>query len=259
MPDQSSSPNPVQQQAQSQSQLNAALQPKVEELTIEAKMTGTLQEIKDKLVHVPFYLVNSDANEVNLVKVESRNISKRPYLFHIIRIMPTSLIVTYSYLPDSSLNLRRAAVLKNLSGILSIISDKYSIDMSKFLQYTDSVLDNLSSGLSQNYTTLYNRYDSMLTDYRDLKRLNIELAAANRNLTLQSAQLNEENKNLTQEISTLKKYSDESLMALIEEWIQVHGNSIDIIEFGKSHDVNPTRVEQVLDKMISLGYIEVKT
>jgi hypothetical protein len=48
-------------------------------------------------------------------------------------------------------------------------------------------------------------------------------------------------------------------MALVEEWIQVHGNSIDIMEFGKSHDVAPTRVEQILDKMISLGYIELKT
>lgn len=244
---------------ESQNQLNAALQPKVEELTIDSKLTGTLEEIKERLSHVPFYLINSDANEIDLVKVESRNISKRPYLFHIIKITPTNLIVTYSYLPDSSLNLRRATILKNLSGILSLISDKYILDVAKFLQYTDSVLDSLATGLSQNYTTLYNRYDSMLTDYRDLKRLNIELSASNRNLTIQSAQLSEANKTLSQEIGALKKYSDESLMALIEEWIQVHNNSIDIIEFGKSHDVPPTRVEQVLDKMISLGYIELKT
>ncbi len=243
----------------SQNQLNPALQPKVEELTIDGKLSGTIDELKSRLTQLPFYMITSDANEITLVKVESRNITKHPYLFHIIKINSTNLIVTYSYLPDSSLNLRRANILKNMSSILSMISDKYSIDMPKFLQYVDSVLDSLTSGLSQNYTTLYNRYDSMLTEYRDLKRLNIELAASNRNLTIQSAQLSEDNKNLTQSVNTLRKYSDEALMALIEEWIQVHNNAIDIIEFGKAHDVSPTRVEQVLDKMISLGYIELKT
>lgn len=241
-----------------QSQLNAALLPKVEELTIEGKLTGTIDDLKGKLSQVPFYSIASTPTEINLVKVESRNISKRPYLFHIIKITQSKVVVTYSYLPDSSLNLRRAAVLKNLSGILSLVSDKYDLNMSEFFQYVDSVLENLTSGLSQNYTTLYNRYDSLLTDYRDLKRLNVELAASNRNLTIQSAQLNEDNKSLDVQVESLKKFSDESLMALIEEWIEVHNNSIDIIEFGKSHDVSPTRVEQILDKMISLGYIELK-
>jgi hypothetical protein len=240
-------------------QLNQALQPKVEEFTIDAKLSGAIADIKPKLSQIPFYLISSDANYINLVKVESRNISKHPYLFHIIKISSDNITVTYSYLPDSSLNLRRAAILKNVSGILSIISDKYTLDMSKFLQYIDSVLDSLTTGLSQNYTTLYNRYDSILTDYRDLKRLNIELAASNRNLTIQSAELSEENKSLSVELSSLKKLSDESLMALIEEWIEVHNNAIDLIEFGKAHDVSPTRVEQILDKMISLGYIELKT
>lgn len=242
-----------------ENQPNVALQPKVEELTIEAKLVGTMSALKEKLAQIPFYLINADEKEINLIKVESRNINKRPYLFHIITLTPTTLTVTYSYLPDSSLNLRRASILKNLSGVLSLISDQYNVNASKFLQYVDSVLDNLTMGLSQNYTTLYNRYDAILTEYRGLKRLNIELAASNRNLTIQSAQLSEDNKSLALQVNTLKKYSDESLMALVEEWIQVHNNSIDIVEFGKSYQVTPTRVEQILDKMISLGYIELKT
>ena len=242
-----------------QNQSSAGIQPKVEELTIEAKLTGSMSALKDQLSQVPFYLINVDEKELNLVKVESRNINKKPYLFHIITLTNNSVTVTYSYLPDSSINLRRAGILKNLSGILSLISEQYNVDSSKFLQYVDSVLDSLTAGLSQNYTTLYNRYDAMLVEYRDLKRLNIELAASNRNLTIQSTQLSDDNKSLSSQINTLKKYSDEALMALVEEWIQVHGNSIDIVEFGKSHDVLPSRVEQVLDKMISLGFIELKT
>ncbi len=244
---------------QDQGQESASLQPKVEELSIEAKLTGSMENLKAKLQQIPVYTMSASDQEINLVKVESRNITKKPYLFHIINIVPAKITVTYSYLPDSSLSLRRATILKNLSSVLSLISDIYVVDMPKFLQYTDSLLDSLITGLSQNYTTLYNKYDSMQNDYRDLKRLNIELAASNRNLTIQSTQLSDENKIFVQQLNELKKYSDDALMALVEEWIQVHNNSIDLVEFAKAHDITPTRVEQILDKMVSLGYIDART
>ena len=237
----------------------SALQPKIEEFSIDAKLSGTLEDVKAILGKLPFYSMQSSPTELTLVKVESRNISKKPYLFHVVKIKADNLTVTYSLIPDTSINLRRAEVLKEISAILSMISSKYSIDQSKFIQYTDSVLESLLSGLSQTYTGLYNHYDAMLTDYRELKRLNIEISASNRNLTLQSAQLSDENKVLKEQLGALQKYSDESLMALAEEWITVHNSSIDVVAFAKEHNVSPTRVEQILDKMVSLGYIELKS
>ncbi len=237
----------------------SALQPKIEEFSIDAKLSGTLEDVKAILGKLPFYSMQSEPTELTLVKVESRNISKKPYLFHVVKIKADNLTVTYSLIPDTSINLRRAEVLKEISAILSMISSKYSIDQSKFIQYTDSVLESLLSGLSQTYTGLYNHYDAMLTDYRELKRLNIEISASNRNLTLQSAQLSDENKVLKEQLGALQKYSDESLMALAEEWITVHNSSIDVVAFAKERNVSPTRVEQILDKMVSLGYIELKS
>ncbi len=237
----------------------SAIQPKIEEFSIEGKLNGTMGDVKSVLGKLPFYLISSDADQLTMIKVESRSINKKPYIFHIIRIKPDSVLVTYSLLQDTSVNLRRADVLKELSAVLSMISDRYSINQAKFIQYVDSVLENLISGLSQTYTTLYNRFDSMLTEYRELKRLNIEIAASNRNLTLQSAQLADENKSLKEQLSALQKYSDESLMSLVEEWITVHNSSIDVVAFSKEHTVSPTRVEQILDKMASLGYIELKS
>ena len=64
---------------------------------------------------------------------------------------------------------------------------------------------------------------------------------------------------LKDQLSSLKKYSDESLMASIQDWIQVHGSSIDINEFSKAYTVPPSRVEQILDKMVSMGYLELKS
>ncbi len=234
-------------------------QPKIEEFSIEGKLDGTLDDIKAVLGKLPFYLITYEAAELTMIKVESRSINKKPYLFHVIKIRPDNVLVTYSMLPDTSVNLRRADVLKELSMVLSMISGKYTINPGKFIQYVDSVLESLISGLSQTYTALYNRYDSILNEYRELKRLNIEIAASNRNLTLQSAQLEDENKTLKEQLSALQKYSDETLMALVEDWITVHNSSIDVIGFAKEHSVSTTRVEQILDKMVSLGYIELKS
>ena len=234
-------------------------QPKVEEFRMDGKLNGSMADVKDVLGKMPFYLLKSDGDEFDMIKVESRNISKKPYLFHIIKIRPDGINVVYSLIPDSSVNLRRAYVLKELSAVLSILAEKYSVNQTKFIQYIDSVLESLITGLSETYTSLYNRYDSMLTEYRELKRLDIEVSASNRNLTLQSAQLAEENKVLREKLSALQKYSDESLMAMVEEWITVHNSSIDVVEFSKAHNISTTRTEQILDKMVSLGYIELKS
>ncbi len=248
-------PDPASQNASPSQQVS---QPKVEEFSISGKLNGTMGDVKAALGSLPFYLFKSSDSGLDLIKVESRSINRRPYLFHIISIKPDGIDITYSIIPDSSVSLRRASVLKSVAAIVSILDGKYSLDQLKFIQYIDSVLDGLLSGLSQNYTTLYNRYDSLLSEYRETKRLEIEVSAANRNLTIQSAQLSEENKVLKGQLASLQKYSDESLMALVEDWITVHNSSIDIVEFSKSHGVSPTRVEQILDKMVSLGYLELK-
>ncbi len=73
-----------------------------------------------------------------------------------------------------------------------------------------------------------------------------------------SSQLNQENKKLTLKLKDLEIYSDESLMVMIEEWIEAHGNTIDINEFAKSYKIMPPRIEQILNKMVSFGYLELK-
>lgn len=236
-----------------------ASQPRIEEFTIEAKLNGSMSDLGKRLGKLPFYQVRTGDDEIDLVKVESRSINKRPFLFHIVKLRADQIEITYSLIPDSSSNLRKAEVLKSVASILSMVADSYTMNSAKFLQYVDSVLEGLISGLSQNYTTLYNRYDSLLTEYREIKRLNIELAASNRNLTIQSAQLTEDNKVLSEQLSALQKFSDASLMAMVEEWISTHGSSIDINEFAKTNSISPTRVEQILDKMVSQGYLEIKS
>jgi hypothetical protein len=47
-------------------------------------------------------------------------------------------------------------------------------------------------------------------------------------------------------------------MVMVQDWLESHDDTIDINEFAKSYKIITTRVEQILDKMVSLGYIELK-
>ncbi len=229
----------------------------MEKLVFPARLQGSMDEIKQKIDAIPFYATYLEGGMLTVAKVESRNIHKMPYLFYIIEISAAEITVSYSIPHDVSETMRRATMLRNVSSVVSLISEHYSIDEGRLLQYIDSTLDVLLKELSKPYSTLFNQYNTILNEYRALKRLNLEISASNRNLTVQAEQITEENKKLASELKKLQKYSDESLMVMMQDWIEVHNNTIDINEFAKTYEITPPRAEEILDKMVSLGYLEM--
>ncbi|MEM0086892.1 MAG: hypothetical protein QW346_01750 [Candidatus Micrarchaeaceae archaeon] len=233
--------------------------PKVEELALAGKLVGTFEQMRDKLSALPFYSIKLDSNSLTLLRVESRNIRKEPFLFYIITFQPEGVSIVYSIAQDTSEKIRKLTIIKNLMSVLSIVNDYYKVDETKLFQYVDSGIEDMLNSLSEGYSSIFNKYDALVAEYRELKRQNLELAASNRNLTIQASQLSDDNKKLTAELNALKTFSDESLMAMIEDWIIAHNNSIDVNEFANNYKIPPPRVEQILDKMVSLGYIELKS
>mgnify|MGYP001626410061 CR=1 FL=1 len=232
--------------------------PKVEEIAFAGQLNASLEELMKTVSQLPAYSMKIENNKLLIARVESRDIHKRPFLFFLFQISDSGVEIIYSIAPDTSIKMRRLFVLKNFLSILSLISDNFKIDEKKFYQYLDSSIGDVLNSLSENYSTLFNRYDALLTEYREIKRLNLELSASNRNLTIQTSQLSEENKQLKAQLEALQTYSDESLMAMIQDWIESHNSSIDVDEFAKTYKVPAPRVEQILNKMVSLGYIELK-
>ena len=238
---------------------DSEIEPKVEQVEFDGKLKGSFESIQEKMSHVPFYTMRQGDGKLDIVRVESSNIRKKPFLFYIVTLKDAQLTLTYSIIPGSSDRLRRAVVIKNLASILSVIGADFSVDETKFLQYVDSVIDNLINGMSQSYSTLFNKHDALLSEYMELKKLVKELSISNRNLTIQTSQLNDENKMIGEQLKSLQTYSNDALMAMIEDWIEVHNSSIDVGDFAKMYKVPEPRVEQVLDKMVSMGYIELKS
>jgi hypothetical protein len=234
------------------------VEPKIEQVEFAGKLTGTFADIKAKVSQLQFYSFQEAEGKLDIVRVENVNLRKKPFLFYIITVKPEALSVTYSIIPGSSDRLRRAVIIKSLASVLSIISDSFRVDEVKLFQYIDSVVDNLVGGMSQDYSALFNKYDAMFGEYTELKKLSQELGIANRNLTIQTGQLNEENKTLVEQLRSLQTYSDEALMAMVQDWIEVHSSSIDVGEFSKTYKVPEPRIEQILNKMVSLGYLQLK-
>ncbi len=236
----------------------APVAPKTERVIFSAKLTGTMEGIKAKISALPLYSIGLEGNKLTISFVESRNIRKMPYLFHIIILEPEKASLIYSIPQDSSENLRRAEVISNLASVIALFSDLYTIDQGTFFQYVDSTIKKLAGSMSQTYSSLFNKYEALLAEFRELKRLNNELAASNRNLTVKTSELNEQTKILSEQLANLQKYSDEALMSMVEEWIRTHNNAIEINEFSKSYNIAPTRIEEILDKMVSHGYLELR-
>ncbi len=234
------------------------IEPDIEEMRMRARISGSFDDVTKRLSTLDLFYVKQNPDSVILLRIESRDIQKRPFLFFLMTLGKDNALVQYSIAHDSSVKMRRLYIIKNLLNVLSLVADVYTIDNAELFQHADSAIDDVVSSIPQSYSALYNTYDSLYNEYKELRRLNVELTASNKNLTVQGMQLANENRMLGEKLKTLQTYSDEALMARVQDWIETHDSTIDIDEFSKINGITPPRVEQILDAMISKGYIEVK-
>jgi len=236
----------------------AFVEPKTDEIQVGAKLVGDFDAIIKRLSGIETLETERGDGFLKIARVESRDIQKRPFLFVLMELGENRLTISYTIAADSSPKLRRLMALKEALSVLSLITDLYQVDNTEIFQCIDSSVDELTTSLSQSYSSLFNNYDAIFNEYKELRKINVELTAANKNLSVQASQLSEANKGLTARVKALEGYSDESLMVLVEEWLEAHSSEIDVAEFAKVYKLTPTRVEQILNKMVTLGYIEMK-
>lgn len=217
-----------------------AIEPKTDGLEIKAKLIGNFDEISKRFSSLQLFSVNKSQEGVKLLRVESRDIQKRPFLFMIIDMRPGRAIIYYTIALDSSPKIRRLSVLKTFLSVLALVSDQYIVDNTELFQHLDSSIDEVLNSITQSYSALFNNYDSLFNEYKETKRLDVELETSNRNLTVQALQLDDENKQLKADLNELKSYSDKSLMVMVQDWLESHDDTIDIDGFGKTYKLSPT-------------------
>ncbi|MGB9635597.1 MAG: hypothetical protein ACP5H8_02550 [Candidatus Micrarchaeia archaeon] len=225
---------------------------------IAAKLNISLKDIAKKASSIPGIEIVELKDRVALIKVESRDIDNIPYLFIIIYLNTDSIEVMYTVTPEISLRKRRLELLRYVSNVLAVMGDAYTLDITSFMQVLDVFLAEIGEFATSNYEKLYVKYDTLLSRVNELKRQIEKLEESNNKLSRELIEMRNERDQLKLRVDELEKYSDDTLMLKIQEWIREHGNEINIDDFCKLYKVRESRVEQLLNKMVYEGYLEIR-
>ncbi|MFH0927613.1 MAG: hypothetical protein V1822_03470 [Candidatus Micrarchaeota archaeon] len=233
--------------------------PEVKGFRIPARRISSAQALAQSLRQLSFLRVCPDASDPSLVlalNVESRDISKNPYVFSILYLRADAIDVLYSQLPNISSKVRKLDMVKYSLNVLTLLTRDYEVDMKYLYQMLETVISDMNEYVSTDYQSLFSKYDNMAGDYEKVQKRIGSLENSNRELTSDNYALKNKVQELELKLSGLQKYSDSVLAVKIQNWIEEHNGEINLSEFASVHNVSEARVEQVLNNLISEGYLE---
>lgn len=230
--------------------------PEVYTYSFKIDVLTSLNDISLKAKALNFLGVTTAEDSVTLYNIESVDIKKQPYLFYMFEIRKEEIKMSYSVIPDQSQTERKLKVTKVLLDILVFFKEDLKIENPPFFSFLSSAIQDFLSSIPQNYETLFGKYDSLLENYKTLSKSLTTLELTNKDLSLKVTELLKLKNELEARLKKLETLSDETLILKIQEWLETHNNTIDIGEFAKIYKVPEARVEEILNKMISMGYIQ---
>lgn len=218
---------------------------------------GKLKDLTAVLGSISFLEIAPEKDVVNVIYVESRDINKNPYLFSIVKLKEDEVEVMYTIPPEVGPRKRRVDVIRYLLNILSLVDASFTVDNKTLYQLIESSIKELSNSVTMDYTKLYTSYDSLKKQAKDYKKKIDRLTEQNEALTSQNYDLKTHNDELLLRLKELEGLSDDALRAKLQEWIVEHDGSINISEFTRLYKVSDARAEEMLNKLVSEGYLEV--
>lgn len=222
---------------------------------IKGKLKGTISGIVETLRSITFIEIAQEKSVVNIAYIESRDINKNPYLFSIVKIKEDEVEVVYSITPEISPTKRRLDVIRYLLNILGLIEDEYTVDNKILMQLIDDVFKSVTESISLDYSKLYTEYDALKKEVADLKKKNERLSQQVEALSSQNYELKSENDQYRIRLQQLEKMSDEALKVKVQSWIMEHNGTINVPEFCKVYGVVESKVEEILNQLVSGGYL----
>jgi hypothetical protein len=232
--------------------------PQVDAFKIKGKLVkGKPKDLATILRSISFLEIAPEKDILNVIYVESRDIDKNPYLFSIVKIKEDSVEVLYTIPPEIGPKKRRVDVIRYLLSILSLIESYYQVDNKTLYQLVENAITELAGSVTMDYTKLYTAYDSLKKEVDDYRKKVDRLTEQSQALTSQNYELKTQNDEYKLRVQQLEGLSDDALKAKLQEWVSEHSGSINITEFTKVFKASDARVEEMLNKLVNEGYLEV--
>lgn len=250
-PDKNADARPRQPQALSS-------EPRIGGFRLQARRLHTPAEISQRLAELSFLEMTADKDVLTALNVESRDIQKNPYLFSIIYFRPTMVEALYSSLPNMSPKKRRIEVLRHFLNLMTLVEDCYEVELKQIYQLLEASVSDMTEYVSADYDKLFALYDNLKTDYSSVQKKYNEAKEASGSLSKENYELKTKNDELTLKLRSLETFSDSVLALKIQEWLSEHKGEINISDFSKVYNVPEMRVEQMLNKLVTEGYLETK-
>jgi hypothetical protein len=232
--------------------------PQVDGFKIKGRMIkGKLKDLAATLRSISFLELAPEKDVLNVIYVESRDIDKNPYLFSIVKVKEDELEVLYTIPSEISPKKRRVDVIRYLLNILSLIESSYAVDNKTIYQLLENSIRDLSGSVTMEYNKLYTSYDSLKKEVDDLKKKVDRLTEQNQALTSSNYELKTQNDEMRLRVQQLEGLTDDALKAKLQEWISEHSGTMNITEFTRVYKVSDARVEEMLNKLVSEGFLDV--
>jgi len=230
--------------------------PQVKGFKIPARRMKDLAEITNVLSSLSSLQLSVEGDYVAALNVENRDIKKNPFLFSIVYFRPNEIEMDYIIVPGISLRKRKIEVFKHFLDILTLVGDSYEIDDKQFYQIIRSALTDITEFATSAYDEIYSKYDILNSEVLSLQRKIETQNSSVTKLTKETFEIKAKNDELVLRLKELESPSDDTLRVKIQEWLELHHNEINITEFTKTYNVLESRVEHLLNSMVTQGYLE---
>ncbi len=245
------------QPAAAQSTKEEVHPPQVDGFKIKGKLKGKLKDLAGVLRSISFLELAPEKEVLNVIYVESRDIDKNPYLFSILKMKEDEIEVLYTIPPEIGPKKRRVDVIRYLLNILSLIESYFEVDNKTVYQLIENSIKELAGSVTMDYNKLYTSYDSLKKEVDDYKKKIDRLTEQSQALTSSNYELKTQNDEMKLRLQQLEGLSDDALKAKLQEWVSEHSGTINITEFSRLHKVAEAKVEEMLNRLVSEGYLEV--
>lgn len=235
--------------------------PQVKGFRIPARRNGSTGSLLQALSALSFLRLvqdSADENTILALNVESRDIQKNPYLFSVTYLRPDSIDVLYTLLPNASPKTRKLDMLKYALNLLTLTAKEYDLNLPYLYQMVESAMADMHEYVSADYDKLFSTYDALSSNSAQLNKKVKELSDANAALAKDNYDLKAKMDEMSLRLQSVERYSDSVLAVKIQEWLSEHNGEINLSDFSRVHGVTEARVEQVLNSLVSEGYLETR-